>query len=193
MLSAGVARKEGGFGPDFDHMALSVSLERPWLADVGFGDSFEEPLLLDASTDQEQGCGAFRIESDGAKRVLVRRTRVAPWEPQYQFTLQPREFADYAGMCLYHQSSPLSSFTRGRIGTLATPAGRVALSGTRLITTTRNGQRRVRLERVANLVVLVLIRFPCGGSGLGLLVAELPADALGQRLARALRRGEVLR
>ena len=40
MLSAGVANAEGGFGPDFDHMALMVTLDERWLADVGFGDSF---------------------------------------------------------------------------------------------------------------------------------------------------------
>ncbi len=38
MLSAGVARAEGGFGPDFDHMALMITLEQRWLVDVGFGD-----------------------------------------------------------------------------------------------------------------------------------------------------------
>ena len=47
MLSAGVANAEGGFGPDFDHMALMVTLDERWLVDVGFGDSFREPLLLD--------------------------------------------------------------------------------------------------------------------------------------------------
>jgi len=42
MLSAGVANPEREFGPDFDHMALLVTLEQSWLADVGFGDSFVE-------------------------------------------------------------------------------------------------------------------------------------------------------
>ena len=41
MLSAGVARKSGGFGPEFDHMTLTVDVgEEQWLADVGFGDGF---------------------------------------------------------------------------------------------------------------------------------------------------------
>ncbi|HET9530927.1 MAG TPA: arylamine N-acetyltransferase, partial [Blastocatellia bacterium] len=55
MLSAGVARPDGGFGPDFDHMTLMVSLEDRWLVDVGFGDSFRQPLLLDRRDVQKQG------------------------------------------------------------------------------------------------------------------------------------------
>jgi arylamine N-acetyltransferase len=31
MLSAGVANASGGFGPDFDHMALMVTLDKRWL------------------------------------------------------------------------------------------------------------------------------------------------------------------
>ena len=44
LLSAAVARETGGFGPDFDHLTLLVHLEQDWLADVGFGESFRQPL-----------------------------------------------------------------------------------------------------------------------------------------------------
>ncbi len=45
LLSAEVARPEGGFGIPFDHMALLVEADGGlWLADVGFGDSFLYPL-----------------------------------------------------------------------------------------------------------------------------------------------------
>jgi N-hydroxyarylamine O-acetyltransferase len=57
MLSAGVAKTGGGFGPDFDQMTLMVTLDNCWLVDVGFGDSFIKPLLLDerrAKTRQPQ-------------------------------------------------------------------------------------------------------------------------------------------
>jgi N-hydroxyarylamine O-acetyltransferase len=47
MLSAGVAKPDGSFSPDFDHMTLLVTLAERWLVDVGFGDSFLEPLRLD--------------------------------------------------------------------------------------------------------------------------------------------------
>ena len=39
LLSARVTRSDGSESPEFDHLAIRVDLDRPWLADVGFGDS----------------------------------------------------------------------------------------------------------------------------------------------------------
>jgi N-hydroxyarylamine O-acetyltransferase len=144
MLSAGVAKAEGGFGPDFDHMALMVSLEQRWLVDVGFGDSFLEPLRLDERGEQAEGERAYRILPDGAHLVLARRDSGEEWEAQYRFTLQPRGYADYAEMCRYHQTSPQSHFTRARICSRATRGGRVTLSEMRFITTSKDGGRQER-------------------------------------------------
>ena len=47
-------------------------------------------------------------------------------------------------MCHYHQTSPESHFTRQTVCSLATPDGRVTLSGMRLITT-RGGERQERI------------------------------------------------
>lgn len=144
MLSAGVARGGGGFGPDFDHMALMVSLEERWLADVGFGDSFLEPLRLDERGAQLEGRRAYRIGEDGPRLVLSRREGEGPWEPQYRFGLEPHVYEDYAGMCLYHQTSPASHFTQNRVCSRATARGRVTLSGLRLIETDADGRRAER-------------------------------------------------
>src|ERR1044072_2822827 len=81
MLSAGVARRDGGFGPDFDHMTLMVTLAERWLVDVGFGESFVEPLLLDAREEQVQGTRAFRIVPDNNHLILQRRDQGGDWEP----------------------------------------------------------------------------------------------------------------
>ena len=144
MLSAGVADAEGGFGPDFDHMALMVSLDRRWLVDVGFGDSFLAPLLLDDRGEQVEGERAYRILPDGAHLILARRDKGEEWKAQYRFTLQPRQYADYAEMCR-HQTSPQSHFTRARICSRATREGRITLSEMRLITTSKDGGRQERI------------------------------------------------
>ncbi|HEV3469675.1 MAG TPA: arylamine N-acetyltransferase [Pyrinomonadaceae bacterium] len=144
MLSAEVAKSEGGFGPDFDHMALLVTLEERWLADVGFGDSFVEPLLLDYRGEQPQRGRTYRIVPEGERLVLARRDGGGEWEPQYRFTLRPYGYPDFAGMCRYHQTSPESHFTRGRVCSRATAEGRVTLSEMRLITTTGGGRREER-------------------------------------------------
>lgn len=148
MLAAGVAKKEGGFGPIFDHMTLMVTLDERWLADAGFGDSFLEPLLLDARGEQVQGTRAFRIVDDNDHLILMLRNEGADWEPQYRFNLQPYTFADYEDMCRFHQTSPDSHFTKGRICSRATEDGRVSLSEMRLITTA--GPQRLREERTLN-------------------------------------------
>jgi len=145
MLAAGVAKKEGGFGPQFDHMTLIVTLAERWLSDVGFGDSFVEPLLLDSREEQLQGSRSFRIVDDGDHLILMRRNEGSDWQPQYRFTLQPYTFADYEETSMWHQTSPDSHFTQNRICSLATDDGRVTLTGMRLITT--SGPQQLREER----------------------------------------------
>ena len=144
MLSARVANDAGEFGPDFDHMTLMVRLDQRWLADVGFGDSFHEPLLIDERNEQVQQDRAYKIIPEDDRLVLWQRESSHEWKAQYSFTLQPFSFSDYAEMCHYHQTSAQSHFTRARVCTRATPGGRITLSELRLITT-ENGKRQERM------------------------------------------------
>lgn len=150
MLSASVANAEGIFGHDFAHMSLLVPVHdegraRRWLADVGFGDSFREPLQLDSRVEQTQGERAYQIVGGEPYLILMQREGGGEWKGQYRFTLQAYGYADYAEMCRYHQTSPLSHFTRARVCTRATPDGRVTLSEMRLITTIHGQGRTERL------------------------------------------------
>lgn len=142
LLSARVAR-ESGFGPEFDHLTLLVQLEERWLADVGFGECFREPLRLDEPGEQVQPVGSYRLAKRGTRWVLWALSKETGWQLQYQFTLQPRRLADFAGMCYYHQSAPESHFTQRRVCSLATPEGRITLRDSRLMVT-RNGRREER-------------------------------------------------
>ncbi len=135
LLSAGVARPNGGFGPEFDHLTLLVMLDERWLADVGFGDSFHEPLLLDRTEVQAQGDDAFRIVYEEPYFKLMRCDGKGVWQPQYRFTHQAHNLSDFEGMNRYHQTSPRSHFTQKRNCSRALPGGRVTLSDTRLILT----------------------------------------------------------
>jgi N-hydroxyarylamine O-acetyltransferase len=145
MLSAGVANAEGGFGPNFDHMTLMVTLDERWLADVGFGDSFNEPLLLDERGEQMQDRRAYKIVPNGEYLILMQRENEGEWKAQYRFTLQPYKYADYTEMCHYHQTSPQSHFTQRRICSRATEEGRVTLSEMRFITTSKDNERQERI------------------------------------------------
>ncbi len=142
-LSAGVMSADGHFGPEFDHMTLLVSLDQQWLADVGFGDSFREPLLLEPAIEQPQAEGVYRLAQSDGGLILQEHKGDDPWSDQYRFTLQPRRLGDYEAMCHYHQTSPESSFTQRSVCTLPTADGRITLANRRLIHT-RNGQREER-------------------------------------------------
>jgi N-hydroxyarylamine O-acetyltransferase len=120
MLAAEVMNARGEWGLPFDHMVLLVALEDRWLVDVGFGDSFFEPL---------------------------------------RFDLTPYEYADYAEICRYHQTSPHSHFTRGRICSRATREGRVTISGTRLIVTTDDWRQEWELRSEKDYVEALRDRF----------------------------------
>lgn len=144
LLSARVARETGGEGPDFDHLALRVDLEQPWLADVGFGASFLTPLRMEPAQGQVDPAGTFRLIQFGDRLQLAKSEPEEQWKPQYSFAQQPRSLADFAGMCHFHQTSPDSHFTQNRICTRATPEGRITLSGMKLIVT-RNGRREEKI------------------------------------------------
>ena len=150
MLSACVANSEGVWGPEFDHMTLMVTLEDRWLVDVGFGDSFIEPLLLDQRDDQIQGSRSYRIEDKHDGLMLSQKEAGGVWKPQYRFTLTPHVYAEYADMCRFHQTSPDSHFTRGYICSKLTSDGRTTISRDRLIVTKGDSkeERELKSEEV---------------------------------------------
>lgn len=133
LLSAGVAREDGSFGPEFDHLTLLVHLDEDWLADVGFGASFRQPLRFVDGQEQEEALGRYRLQQEGV--YWIYSAWHEGWKPQYHFTLRPHQLADYAQMCQYHQSSPESHFTQHRICSLANHDGRKTLSDLRFIAT----------------------------------------------------------
>ena len=140
------ARVWGGgvFGPEFDHLALRVTggaLPEPLLADVGFGQSFLRPLRLVPGVEQADASSRYRLTQTGAEwRLDALEAGAVEWAPSYTFTLTPREFGDFAEMCVYQQAAPDSHFRQGPICSRATPEGRVSLSTGKLIVTA-HGQR----------------------------------------------------
>jgi N-hydroxyarylamine O-acetyltransferase len=135
-----VSREDGTASAEFDHLALRVDLDEPWLTDVGFGDSFLEPLRLKPEVEQEQAGGRFRIVQVGEGMILQRMRPGEFWKSQYRFTLTPYQLTDFAARCHYQQTSPDSHFTRQRICTLPTQDGRITLSDLKFIRTV--GQTR---------------------------------------------------
>jgi N-hydroxyarylamine O-acetyltransferase len=157
LLSARVYKSEG-IGPEFDHLVLRVRLEEDWLADVGFGDSFAEPLRLDEDAEQVQAGVPYRLEKKSKDLVLSRKDEAGKWEGLYRFSLQPRILADFKQMCRYHQSSPDSMFTQKQLCTRATPGGRVTM-GDRSLIITQEGQRREKILNDENEYTAALFQY----------------------------------
>jgi N-hydroxyarylamine O-acetyltransferase len=135
-------------GPEFDHMALIVTLDgKDWLADVGFGDSFLEPLKLETETVQEQYSKSFRIVNIDDDNFKVQNLNSdGKWNDMYRFTLKPRVLNDYSERCVYDQTSPQSHFTQKRFCSLARTNGRITLSGMKMIVTKNGVKNETEME-----------------------------------------------
>jgi len=133
------------FGIDFDHLVLMVRIPNEstrWLVDVGWGDTFTQPLDIDNLEWQEQDLRAYRLEPFRDGYQLWQRGYGEKIERQYYFDLIPHQFpAEYEATCHYHQTSPQSIFTRNRIISRLTEDGRISLDNDRLIITA-HGQRQ---------------------------------------------------
>ena len=131
-------------GAEFDHMVLRVDMGAGYLVDVGNGRSCRTPLPLDGSEESMAEGLAYRVGEHAASPALLVRGPAEPWRPRFLFGLTPRRRQEFAGMCRFHQSSPESTFTQGRVVTLATEGGRTTLTGMRL-QSTENGRSEVRV------------------------------------------------
>lgn len=146
MVSGRVRRDDGTDGPEFDHMALSVHLDQDYIVDVGFGDSVRNPLPLSGEVVTDVS-GSYRIMRESNSEILLFQKLIQDeWVTEFQFTLQPRQLDDFCEMNQYHQTSPESHFTRKLICSLATPEGRITISGDFVIKT-------VGLERTKEAIV----------------------------------------
>ena len=143
-LNARVYNDDGTLGIDFDHLTLLVQIpdeSERYLADVGFGDSFLDPLRFEVNKEQPQGLRAYKLEEVENGYTVWQRDYEGDWGRQYHFDLTPRNFpTDYEAACLYQQTSPESSFTHAGVISMATPDGRITLEKSKFIVT-KNGKR----------------------------------------------------
>jgi N-hydroxyarylamine O-acetyltransferase len=136
VLAARVFGPDGALGPPFDHLALRVELDEPWLADVGFGRHSHYPLRIDAPGPQVDAGGEFEFRSalDGDVDVLK------DGQPQYRLEMRARTLDEFAPTCWWQQTSPDSHFTKSLVCSMLTEHGRVTLSD-RLLIETNDGER----------------------------------------------------
>lgn len=132
-------------GPEFDHMTLLVHLEKDYLVDVGFGDSFRKPIEMPDGQCEDVG-GHFKVYNIDGSNYELRRIEESEWKLQYSFTTIPRQLSDYSEMCDFQQDSPTSHFRTRMKCTIATPTGRITLSDSSLTITDNRTKSKLEVN-----------------------------------------------
>lgn len=136
LVSARVFGGERGFGPEFDHAGIIVTIgELEYLADVGFGDFAAEPLRLIADIEQRDREGDFVIRRAEFGVLEVAKKTDGDLVPEYKFEPIGRDLSEFAEMCDFQQYSPKSHFTKRKICSVMTKEGRKTLTDTKFIVT----------------------------------------------------------
>lgn len=144
--------------PTSQHMVLLVKLEESWLVDVGYGNGFTEPLLLESHEPQQQGHRIFRCLQEQDKFIVQERME-GVWEPWYVFAKRPKEIADFEGRNAFHQTSRDSVFFGKRICMIARKHETIELSGNQLI---RRGPLGKQIETVQEEKISLLLQIEFG-------------------------------
>lgn len=136
MISSRVFNSREIAGPEFDHLALAVTIdEKKYLVEVGFGDFSARPLQIKAGIEQKDENGLFMLHEYDAQSFIVVKKQGRVWKHQYIFSTIPYEMKDFLGMHQFHQTSPDSPFTQRKICSIMTPHGRITLTNNRVIVT----------------------------------------------------------
>lgn len=141
-------------GPNrlIDHLVIEVSLDRPYLVDVGFGDGFFRPLPLNSTDELDGGSDRFRLVASTEGTTVVRLVEAGDdsdqgdetvMEPQYRFRRVALTMDDLAPASDRLYADPDSPFRSGPMVTrlLDNGADRVTLLADELRITVR-GHRR---------------------------------------------------
>jgi len=132
-ISARPYSNDRGYGPEFDHMAIITTIKnKDYLVDVGFGVFAQSPIKIEMGGIHMDKEGGFSINKYDDKTLQVGRKQSTNWIPEYLFTLKERSLEEFKDMCRYHQTSPKSHFTQGRICSIPTIQGRTTLTDTKL-------------------------------------------------------------
>jgi N-hydroxyarylamine O-acetyltransferase len=124
----------GSVSPIPTHLSLEVALERPYLVDVGFGDSFIRPLPLDSPGPHDGGSGTYGFVFDAYTTTLISWDDSGGVVEHYRFGPKAHSTADFAEASLYLRTTPGLQWTQSRFATRLIDGGpdRVTLLADRI-------------------------------------------------------------
>lgn len=125
-VAGAVGRATRGDSVEGNHLVLIVTLDQPWIADVGFGDAFIDPLPLQPAT-YRQGFLDYGVEQEGERWIV--RVHEFAGAGSFDFSLEPRAMSYFARQCHELQTSPDSGFVRTTVCQRFVPDGIITLRG----------------------------------------------------------------
>jgi N-hydroxyarylamine O-acetyltransferase len=129
------------FGPEFDHMAIIVTIDgADYLSDVGFGSFTFAPLRFVPDLEQTDREGTFVIRKFDDEYFEVAKRADESWIPEYIFRDVAHKLSEFEEMCDFQQYSPESHFTKGKLCSIMTGTGRKTLTDRSFIVT-ENGKK----------------------------------------------------
>lgn len=133
IISGRVITDAGQQGPEYDHMAIIVSLDdKEFIADVGFGDLFIEPIEVNSGV-QFDGRNYFKIvagndlQKDENECAIYMSPDNVHFHKKYTFTLAETPVNLFEAPCREKQVSPDSHFVKNTICTQLTEEGRITV------------------------------------------------------------------
>jgi N-hydroxyarylamine O-acetyltransferase len=99
------------------HLTLEVGLDRPYLVDVGFGDSFIRPLPLDSEGPHDGGTAKFGFQFDDGTTTIVSHEGDGALLPHFRFDRAARQPSDFDEASSYLQTTPGLQWTQSRFAT----------------------------------------------------------------------------
>ena len=148
MISAGVYNHKKEYSPEYDHMALLVTIKNDnYLVDVGFGEFSHSPVNMKLNTETVDSTGIFKVEGpDENYHVVKKKNANGEFIPEYRFSLSERKLHDFDARCLFHQTSSESHFMQNRICSLPIKNGRITLTGNTLKITANGIVKETHLD-----------------------------------------------
>ncbi|WP_088072996.1 arylamine N-acetyltransferase family protein [Gottfriedia luciferensis] len=116
------------WNPEFSHLAILVTIDyQHYLADVGVGGGFIEPILLKNNYEYSDRNGSYRmLEIDKTTFILQKFDK--SWKDLLYISIDPKQLHQFHEQFMYYQTSKETIFTQNKIVNLLTTDGRITLS-----------------------------------------------------------------
>lgn len=156
LLGAAASRTRKGDLALMNHLALLVRLEKPYLADVGFGNGFIVPLALEEGSHSD---GRFSFSLARIDEGWWRFTNRPSSGDTFDFQEVPYGLEAFEPKNTWLQTSPESPFVRDLVCHRFTDAGVVTLRGAMLTTILPDEIREERAHSRDRLAEILRLQF----------------------------------